>query len=519
MTEGGWESIRRILDRYAPGGTVLAVRSGAEDWADHRVTTVDYEATAPWPAETVDAAVCPRWRGQGREADDRRLLRRVHRHLRAGGVLVVDHAPGDEQVAPDGSGFDPVTGTFAGPRRYAPTQLVALVRGAGFAVEAVEVGPAPGHAVRVVARPVPAPPGALAVASWGTPADVRLDLRYAPDEAPWLDPSPDAIWEELIGSVRRSGAELVAGYPVDDPYGGERGAEVVGRFFGITVAPGQLTFAAGVTSLLHDLCDLADGGPILAPALVHPDLEAWALSRGAVVRTVPEPAGARELVDALRATRPALLHLDRPVFTGQLLALDELAEVARAAAAVGAPVVVDESPAPYLGPAGSAAQLLETVDNLVVLRGFTKAYSWGGLRGGFALASPGLAGRVRELVVPMQVGELALAAALRLLAAGDVFGQLRRRVRAVKPAFAKRLADAGLVPVDGHPDVPWVVVEDRDGAASRLLAARGIRGLAPAPMPVVPPPTGDLLHLAVPLSDERMALFDRLMAASLQAAR
>jgi histidinol-phosphate/aromatic aminotransferase/cobyric acid decarboxylase-like protein len=507
--------IERILDRYAPGRDVLAVGDGA--WPGYRVTTVD-EDVARWPVDSVDAAVCPHWCGRGREADQRRLLRRIRRHLRPGGVLVVDHATSAELAPPDGSRFDPATGRLRDGkgydvRLYSATELVALVRGAGFAVERVDVGPAPDHAPRVVARPVPVPPGALAVASWRAPAEIRLDLRRAPDEASWLDPAPDAVWESMIGAEPRSGAEAVAAHPVEDPYGGRRGAEVVGRFFGVAVGAEQLTFAAGVTSLLHDLCDLADGGPILAPALVHPDLEAWALSRGAEVRPLREPAGADELVEALAANRPALLHLDRPVFAGGLLALDDLGRVAGVAASVGAPVVIDESPAPYLGPSGSAVRLLGAVDNLVVLRGFTKAYSWGGLRGGFALASPTLAARVRELVAPMQVGELALRAALRLLAAGDVFGPLRRRVRAVKPAFAARLAGAGLAPLGGHPDVPWVVVEDRGGAATRFLAARGIQGLAPVPMPVVPPPSTDLLHLAVPLSDERLALFDSLLAA------
>src|SRR6185295_13649410 len=98
--------------------------------------------------------------------------------------------------------------------------------------------------------------------------------------------------------------------------------------------------------------------------------------------------------------------------------------------------------------------------NLVVLRGFTKAYSWGGLRCGFALASEDLAVRVRELVPPMQVCELAFQAALRILLAGDMFEALRVRIRSVKPEFVNELTGAGLTIVQNQPDLPWVGISD-----------------------------------------------------------
>ncbi|MFC6930793.1 aminotransferase class I/II-fold pyridoxal phosphate-dependent enzyme [Actinomadura yumaensis] len=295
-----------------------------------------------------------------------------------------------------------------------------------------------------------------------------------------------------------------------DPYGGVRGADAVGRHFGHRFAPHQVTFAAGVTSLLHDLGGLADGGPIAAPALVHPDLETWAVADGAELHVIDGPLDHARLAEAVRDLRPALLHLDRPTFTAEVLALDELEDLARIAAAAGTVILIDEAPAPYLGPEGSAAGLVGRADNLVVLRGFTKAYSWGGLRGGFALASEGVAGRVRELVTPLQMGELAFEAALRLLAAGDVFGKLRARIHQVKPAFADRVAADGLDVIRGHPDIPWIVVRDEDGAATRFFHERGIRGLRPVAGPVASPRQAGLLHLTVPLSDERIALFEKL---------
>jgi histidinol-phosphate aminotransferase len=360
------------------------------------------------------------------------------------------------------------------------------------------------YAPGAAAAAMPRPPDALAVASWRTPAGVALDLRYAPDEAELLDPSPAAVWRELVSSLPGLGAGTVSGYPVDDPYGGERGAPVVSAHFACRVEPDHLTFGAGVTSLLHALAGLARGGPVAAPAAVHPDLEVWAAQRGADVHLLEGSPERDRLISFVATVRPAVLHLDRPAFSGEPIGLRDLGMVAHRAGRLGAVVLVDESPAPYLGPGGSAVRLAEKLDNLVVVRGFTKAYSWGGLRAGYAVASGGVAARVRELVPPMQIGELALEAALRLLAAGDVFRRLRARVRAVKPVVVRLLRAAGLDVLEGHEDIPWVIVLDPEGTTSDFLAARGIAGLAPAPATVPGSRGAGLLHLTIPLGDERL---------------
>ncbi|HEX6036387.1 aminotransferase class I/II-fold pyridoxal phosphate-dependent enzyme [Longimicrobium sp.] len=521
LARAGWE-----VTALDPGARDLADarRAGEQAGVEVRWERVDGGPDGGWPVETVDAVLCVRWPAAAPEEEQRRLLRRIRGHLAQGGLLVVGHAPGEAAGHVD----PPEDDTPAAARRRrlrelevrsrSTAGLMAVVRTSGFGVERTDAGwmvnfPAnpSTDAVQLVARPLPTPPEALAVAAWCTPAGMRLDLRYASDEAELLDPSPAAVWEALVARAGHGAAALAAAYPVDDPYGGARGAGTVGRFFGVELEPGQLTFAAGVTSLLHDLAGLADGGPVAAPALVHPDLEAWAAARGSEVRLLEGEPTAERLAAFVDAVRPALVHLDRPDFAGRFLSLDEVEAVARAAARHGAPVVIDESPAPYLGPRGSAATRVGRVGNLVVLRGFTKAYSLGGMRAGFAVASAGAARRVRELVAPMQVGGVALEAALRLLEAGDVFGRLRERVAEVKPVAAGLLREHGfeVLPNDGR--LPWVAVADPDGWASARLEARGIRALRPAPAPVLPAPRLEVLRLTIPLSPARMALFRALL--------
>jgi histidinol-phosphate/aromatic aminotransferase/cobyric acid decarboxylase-like protein len=188
-----------------------------------------------------------------------------------------------------------------------------------------------------------------------------------------------------------------------------------------------------------------------------------------------------------------------------------LEEIAMRGSQLGAVLLIDESASPYLGPRGSAVQLINKVDNLIVLRGFTKAYSWGGLRAAFAIASVGVAQHVRELVAPLQVSELALQAALRILSAGDIFGRLRKRIRMMKPTVIESLEKLGLEVIGRREDLPWVAVSDAEEVASRLFEKCGICALRPATALKPTEQSGKYLRLTIPLSQERMALFQRLL--------
>ena len=395
---------------------------------------------------------------------------------------------------------------------HALMRIRSLLQIAGFLVEDMEAGESGG--TRIHARRVLDPPDSLAAAAWGADyLGTVLDLRYAPDETEWLDPHPHDVWSRAIASTMHSGAELVSHYPVDDPFGSARTATAIGRAFGCPLDDCQVTFGAGVTSLLHDLSWLSDGGPISCPPLAHADLEALAFSRGISIRVVPELTNPDQLVRAITADPPALLHFDRPTFTGHMMDIDTGSAVVDAAAHVGAPVVIDESGATYVQAAESAVLLVNRSKNLVVLRGFTKAYSWGGLRAGFAVASHEVSPAVRALVAPMQVSEAALAAVLRLLQSGDCLARLRPQIRSMKARTASLLASCGLELIPGHTDLPWIAIDDHDLAASALFDRCGIRPLRPASHPCIAPvpPT---VRVTVPLSHTRLDHLTTLLTAS-----
>ncbi|MGA8432055.1 MAG: aminotransferase class I/II-fold pyridoxal phosphate-dependent enzyme [Candidatus Sulfotelmatobacter sp.] len=465
-----------------------------------------------WPFNDVDAIIYMHAFGSRPDPLRLRLLRKIRRHLAENGMLVLEQPLYwlDRDCAPIAS--EKREFRF---RKLSPEELITLVRSSGYVVEKLDRDLSPGNAataesarIEVVARRLPSPPASLAVAEWGRQSPCQLDLRYASDEAELLDPSPAQVWQQVIQSTQHLGSELAGNYPVYDPFGAERGAEVVAEHFGCVLRSSQVTFAAGVTGLLQYLCDLADGAPIAAPELIHGDLEAWAVNRGIEVRLVPDDIAS--LRAALETLEFALLHLDRPTFTGQFMALDELEELIGLASRAGTIVLIDESAAPYPGPAHSAVRLVNQVNNLVVLRGFTKAYSWGGLRAGFAVASPELASRIRELVPPLQIGELALHAVLGLLRAGDVFSRLRDRIHMVKPRVARLLTSCGFTVIEGHPSLPWIAVANEQSIAERHFEQCAIRCLRPASPPMVAGPP-EVVRITIPLSNDRIALFNGLM--------
>ncbi|HEV7990875.1 MAG TPA: aminotransferase class I/II-fold pyridoxal phosphate-dependent enzyme [Gemmatimonadaceae bacterium] len=355
-------------------------------------------------------------------------------------------------------------------------------------------------------------PFALGVGSWGTPPGVKLDLRYAPDEAALLDHDVGAMWEAVVRRSAGAGSALASHYAVDDPYGGVRGAPVVSRFFNVGLSAEQVTFGAGVTSLLHALSGLADHGVVMSPVLTHPDLDTWSATRGGRVVPLEGPPLRDQLSLALARVRPTLLHFDRPDFLGQMLDLDELEHLLAVAERAGTIVLIDESAAQYLGPSGSAGRLVNRVGNLIVLRGFTKAYSLGGMRAAYAVASRELASTVRTLVPPLQVSELSLAVALELLRAGDMFAHVRARVCAVKPIARQVLQDAMLSVIATREELPWLGVRDTEQRTSAFLEQRGVFALRPPATGRQPSAGTDVLRLTIPLSDDRIALFSQLLA-------
>lgn len=183
-----------------------------------------------------------------------------------------------------------------------------------------------------------------------------------------------------------------------------------------------------------------------------------------------------------------------------------IAELAAICRRAGSALIVDESYACYLPPDDSVAPLTDTTPGLIVLRGVSKGFCCGGLRIGFAISSPDLAERVREVLPPLAGAALMLDVALELLRPPDSLSSLRARIAVVKPVIQAAARRAGLVEVPADPHVPWIALRLDPAGRARLAAC----GIVVKEIPELGRPPGDpgqpsLARMSVPLSEQRVA--------------
>jgi histidinol-phosphate/aromatic aminotransferase/cobyric acid decarboxylase-like protein/SAM-dependent methyltransferase len=548
LAQRGFEVVGVDVSEYALRRAGSAAAAARVPLTLHRV---DLLGSVGRGLDPVDAVVCVQAFGWGTDADQLRLLRRLRRLLPDDGVLVLDHSNllaiarryrETDRVDIDGvtvefmRRFAPVTGRSGGEvrlrrpdgsttalpddvRLYQPAEVRDLLRRSGFRISTVDADFTRGapvtldtRYVQFVAHPAATPRSALEGHRAPAPAGA-LDLRSAPDEAALVADELAAAWAQAWNGQPGAGSTVPGStvdrarrYDLADPYGGGRLAPVLAAHLGWPAgsgpAPERVFTGAGATGLLHGLAGLAGGGPVLVDPAGHPGLAAAAAATGGDVRV--EPLTAPE--DARRAVarhRPAVAVLDRPGLTGPLWTASAVRELAEAVAAAGGVLVVDETCGGYLAPHDTCARLTDGTPGVVVVRSMSKGYCCGGLRVGYAIASPDLVTPVRELLPPLAVAAFALDLALALLARPDPLAALRRRIAVVKPVAAAGMAAAGLAPIDSDPRVPWLVLPGDPGTRAVLAG----RGLVAKEVPVLGSGAA-LLRLSVPLSRERRRAFE-----------
>jgi threonine-phosphate decarboxylase len=142
-------------------------------------------------------------------------------------------------------------------------------------------------------------------------------------------------------------------------------------------------------------------------------------------------------------------------------------------------LVVDEAFLPLAtAPSESLAQATGRLTNLVVLRSLTKYYALPGLRLGYAVASPGVAARLRAQVPPWSVNALAQAAGLAALDDDDY----RRRTAEWLTSEDTRQFEARLASLSGRlrpvrSEANFVLARAEHTTAARLTARLARRGV------------------------------------------
>ncbi len=286
--------------------------------------------------------------------------------------------------------------------------------------------------------------GALdrAIARFGGARGEWLDLSTGINPWPYPVPAiaaeawsrlPDASALAALGNAARG----FYGAPSDAPMVAAPGSQALIQLLPRLVAPSEVA-VVGPTYAEHARC--------------------WTLA-GHRVRTV-EAARMEE------SQAPILVLVNPNNPDGRVLAPDRLLPVARALAARGGLLVVDEAFAEVVPAASLAAHA--GVPGLVILRSFGKFFGLAGLRLGFAFGPAGLMAALDAAFGPWAVAGPALEIGRTALADAAWTAAMRARLAATARALDTALADAGLELLGGTDLYRLAGARDATALADRL---------------------------------------------------
>jgi histidinol-phosphate aminotransferase len=291
-------------------------------------------------------------------------------------------------------------------------------------------------------------------------ARVKLDQNESPEDLPaaikeralerlrslpW-NRYPDLHAEEVRAAVAR-----FAGWPEE----------------GVAVAPGS-------NFLILALGQAARRAVDTAPSFAY--YEGAAKLAGADYRAVRLGADFSLPVGGLLAALaggPGVLFLSQPhAPTGTLFPDDAVLSVVKAATREGWLAVIDEA---YHQFAGSDYRFLARENpSVVLLRTFSKAWCLGGIRAGYLLGAPEVAGKIQSMLPPFLVPAHSAAILLSALESPGYADDLARRIAAERQRLLASLAPHPTW--RAHPSATnFILVRTPDAeAAFRALLAKGI---------------------------------------------
>lgn len=194
---------------------------------------------------------------------------------------------------------------------------------------------------------------------------------------------------------------------------------------------------------------------------------------GAALTEVPLAADfslPRAALEAELASDQGVLFIANPAApTGNLLPEGELRALAEAAR--GWTVVIDEAYAQFARSDMSA--LVRDYPHVASLRTMSKAFGLGGVRLGYLLAQPALAGEIQKVLLPFSVSALQVAVGLTVLEADDYVGARVEETLLERARVRAALVEMGLHAFPSHTN--FLLFRVRDAAAFyEGLKARGV---------------------------------------------
>lgn len=187
----------------------------------------------------------------------------------------------------------------------------------------------------------------------------------------------------------------------------------------------------------------------------------------------PLPVAA--LVKRLAAGDITALYLDNPNNpTGFSFPLAQIRQLAEACRAHGTLLVVDEAYADFVPIAESAFTLVDSFENVIVVRSFSKGFGLASIRLGYAAVHPRLAVQLRRITTPFRCAHFSLGAASAAMDSLDHLEYSRRKTRLFKARMTELFGKHGITALPSHPDVPIFLAHSPGENLHERLRSQGI---------------------------------------------
>jgi histidinol-phosphate aminotransferase len=131
-------------------------------------------------------------------------------------------------------------------------------------------------------------------------------------------------------------------------------------------------------------------------------------------------------------------------------------QVARLAAMLECPLVVDEAYADFAQPDYHAISLIKDHPNVIVTRSFSKGYSLAGVRLGYLIAAADLVAHLMKLKDSYNCDMLSQAAGIAALRDQDYLAQTRAKIVATRARLTRELRSMGYTVSDSQSNFVWV---------------------------------------------------------------
>lgn len=335
-----------------------------------------------------------------------------------------------------------------------------------------------------------------------------LNLAWTLDERECLSVDLKSTISFELEVEAREDLPYINSYFVKDPYGEDALEPLVASFFSITKGSYCVTCGAGVISLLHALARLTNGKVTHMIGNTYPDFPFWVEQSKGKCLWHSSNLSVEDHLSHLNVAGASVIFLERPSLIGDKFShLSELAELCEGVALYDTLVIVDESNANYYPPSFSAVNLVHEVDNLIVMRGFSKAYGLGGLRLAYCVASNRQKDIIRSVVPPLLASSLSLRIGSKILELGDIALTLRERIRETKAEMKKLFEDAQFNQIILSSEyMPYVLLNNSPEYIQTYIERKGILGKFHPICSETTPDINYVYRLSVPLSTGRMDL-------------